>query len=68
MRLGNQLSIFRPDKDEKVVVVNNYTSFHELMQEKEEVIDEFVRDRANKFMMESYSSILNVYTILKVII
>ena len=26
-----ELSIFKPDKDENVLVVNNHTSFHESM-------------------------------------
>ena len=41
-KLGKQLSIFRPDKDENVLVVNNHVVFHELMQEKGCVIDELI--------------------------
>ena len=43
--MGKQLSIFRPDKEENVLVVNNHTSFHDLMQEKGNVINELVMDR-----------------------
>ena len=52
-RLGKQLSIFRPDKDENMLVVNNPASFHELMQEKGAVINELVRNRVNRVMSEN---------------